>query len=130
MAIRFDRVLGVHEDAMRLRAQRTEVIAANLANADTPNYQAQDIDFAAAIRDAQGGARLAATAGAHIQPGEGRHGLAGTLFRESTQPSIDGNTVEPEREKAMFGENAVQYTASLRLLGDRLQGLLTAIRGE
>lgn len=130
MAIRFDRVLGVHEDAMRLRAQRTEVLAANLANADTPNYAAQDIDFAAAMRRAQGGGRLAETSGLHMQPGEGLHGLAGTLYRESTQPSVDGNTVEPEREKALFGENAVQYTAALRLLGNHIQGLMTAIRGE
>ena len=115
---------------MRLRAQRTEVLAANLANADTPNYAAQDIDFSAAMRRAQGGGRLVETVGMHMQPGQGLNGLAGTLYRESTQPSVDGNTVEPEREKALFGENAVQYTASLRLLGNRLQGLMTAIRGE
>lgn len=130
MAIGFDSSLGVHIAALRLRAQRTEVLAANIANADTPNYSAQDTDFSAALRAAAGQGRLAATASGHIQPGFAGDGRAELLYREPTQPSIDGNTVEPEREKALFSENSVQYAATLRLLGSRIEGLMSAIRGE
>lgn len=128
MAIDFDRTLQVHVQAVQLRARRAELIAGNLANADTPNYLARDLDFGAAMATAQGRGQLATSAEGHLASGRRADGVA--LYREPTQRSIDGNTVEPEREKALFSQNAVAYTASLRLLGNRVQSLLNAIRGE
>ncbi len=128
MAIDFERTLGVHAQALRLRAQRAELIASNLANADTPNYLARDLDFKSTLAGYAGEGRLAWTAAGHVQPGAARAGEV--LFREPTQRSIDGNTVEAEREKVLFAENSVQYSTTLKLLGSRIQGLMTAIRGE
>lgn len=129
MTISFDRALGIHAQALELRSQRTEVLAANLANADTPNYKARDLDFAATLARLQGeGQSLKATHATHLQA-QG-HNAGDLLYRMPTQMSLDGNTVEEEQEKADFADNALHYQASLRLLGSRIQGLMSAIRGE
>ncbi len=129
MTISFDRALGVHAQALELRSKRTEVLAANLANADTPNYKARDLDFAATLASLQGeGKALKATHAAHLQA-QG-HNVGDLLYRVATQMSLDGNSVEEEQEKADFADNALRYQASLRFLGNRVQGLMSAIRGE
>lgn len=129
MTISFDRALGVHVQALELRSKRTEVLAANLANADTPNYKARDLDFAATLAHLQGeGQALKATHAAHLQA-QG-HNVGDLLYRVPTQMSLDGNSVEEEQEKADFADNALRYQASLRFLGNRVQGLMSAIRGE
>ncbi len=129
MGIDFDRALRVHGQALALRSQRTELVAANLANVDTPNYKARDLDFKAAMASAMGVEQpLKVTHAAHLQA---RGDQAGELlYRMPTQMSLDGNSVDAEREKAVFAENALRYQASLRFLGSRVQGLLTAIKGE
>ncbi len=129
MGIDFDRALRVHGQALALRSQRTELVAANLANVDTPNYKARDLDFKAAMASAMGAEQpLKVTHAAHLQT---RGDQAGELlYRMPTQMSLDGNSVDAEREKAVFAENALRYQASLRFLGSRVQGLLTAIKGE
>lgn len=129
MGINFDRALRLHSQALELRSRRTEVVAANLANADTPNYKARDLDFKVAMASAMGAERpLRATHANHLQ---GRGDNAGELlYRTPTQMSLDGNSVDSEREKAVFADNALRYQASLRFLGSRVQGLLTAIKGE
>jgi flagellar basal-body rod protein FlgB len=128
VSISFDNALGIHAQALAWRSKRAEVIAANLANVDTPNYLARDMDFQSALASAQGSDYLKVTYPAHLQtygsnPGE-------LLYRLPTQPAIDGNTVEEEQEKAAFASNALHYEASLRLLSGRIQELLSAIRGE
>ncbi len=129
MAISFDRVLSVHSRALQLRSQRTEILAANLANVDTPNYLARDLDFKATMASLQGQNNPLQTSHAvHIQP-DG-HNPGQLLYRRPIQMAIDGNTVEEEQEKADFSNNALHYQASLRFLGSRVQGLLSAIRGE
>lgn len=129
MSIGFEQALSVHAQALEVRSRRAEILAANLANADTPNYQARDIDFKATLASLQGrGGSLKATHAAHLQArGDASDAL---LYRTPTQMAIDGNTVEEEQEKAAFSDNALRYQASLRLLGNRVQSLLTAIRGE
>lgn len=129
MAIGFERALSVHAQALEVRSRRAEILAANLANVDTPNYRARDLDFKATLAGLQGreGA-LKATHAMHMQaqgdaPGE-------LLYRMPAQMAVDGNTVEEEQEKAAFSDNALRYQAGLRFLGNRVQGLLTAIRGE
>lgn len=128
MSISFDKALGVHAQLLAWRSRRAEAIAANLANADTPNYLAKDMDFKAVQASVQGGDNLKTTNQAHLQtPGSRPNEL---LYRVPTQAAIDGNTVEEEQEKAVFADNAVRYEASLHLLSSRIQGLLSAIRGE
>ena len=131
--MKLDQVFGIHEEALRLRAQRTEVLAANLANADTPGYKARDFDFEAVLRrEMQAPVRLAATHSGHLGGGHGSGVLASTRldYRVPQQPSLDGNTVEVEREQARFSENAMRYEASLRFLDSRIKGLKLAIKGS
>lgn len=132
MPISFDNILGVHEQALKLRARRSEVLASNLANADTPGYKARDIDFKATLEQSmssQQGVGLRATQPGHISSGAG--GANGELlYRNPSQPSIDGNTVDSQVEKAKFMENALQYQASLSFIDGRLKGLMAAIKGE
>ncbi|HCK82084.1 MAG TPA: flagellar basal body rod protein FlgB [Candidatus Competibacter sp.] len=129
MAIGFERALSVHSQALEVRSRRAEILAANLANADTPNYQARDLDFKATLAGLQGrqGA-LEVTHAAHLQAKGGAPGAP--LYRTPAQMAIDGNTVEEEQEKAAFADNALRYQASLQFMGNRVQGLLAAIRGE
>lgn len=129
MGIDFNRALQVHTQALQLRSRRTEALAANLANADTPAYKARDLDFKQAMNSALGlGEPLKTTHIAHLQAPSNQAGKM--LYRVPNQMSLDGNTVDAEREKAVFAENALQYQASLRFMTGRIQGLLGAIKGE
>ena len=132
-----DSHLGLHADALRLRSQRAELLARNLANADTPGFEARDIDFKAAldaVRQQDGGSTLATTRTGHL-------GLGGTtadagvpesalLYRVPVAPSADGNTVDVQLEQAAFAENAVKYQATLQFVNSKLRGLMTAITGQ
>jgi len=120
--------------ALSLRAQRAELLASNLANADTPGYKAKDIDFDAVLkREQQGESAVTPTVTnpAHIG-GAAPGGITATdvKYRIPNQPSLDGNTVDPHLEKAAFAENAVRYETTLTLLDQRIRGLMTALRGE
>lgn len=138
MPISFDSAIGIHEQALLLREKRSEVLAENLANVDTPNYKARDIDFNSILRQetATGGAdpgagamRLVTTDHSHLQPNGGLDSPP-LLYRVPTQPSADGNTVENQVEQAKFSENAVRYEASYTFLNGSIKGLLTAIKGQ
>ncbi len=140
MAISFDNAFGVHEHALKLRTQRAEVIAHNLANADTPNYRARDIDFQAVLRKVKdasdnGRLQLQQTSERHMsRNSNGSFQLDGLdvelKYRQPMQPSIDGNTVETEQELARFARNAGDFQASMTLLTSRIKGLRNAIKGE
>lgn len=135
MAIDFDTHLGVLPSALALQSRRTEVLAANLANADTPNYKARDVDFRAALAEAGAPgtalplagthARHLATAGATIGTGD-----EALKYRTPLAPSLDGNTVDAHLEQAAFAENAVRYQATLTFLNSKFRSLLTAITGQ
>lgn len=127
-----DSIFGIHGAALVARSRRAEILAANLANADTPNYKARDVDFAALMRGqlAESDAGLVKTDARHLDLGDSRFFGAGALYREPDQPSLDGNTVDTQIEQAEFVKNAMQYQASLRFLNQRIQGLRSAIRGE
>ncbi|HKO88556.1 MAG TPA: flagellar basal body rod protein FlgB [Burkholderiales bacterium] len=135
---KLDAELQLHSDALRLRGQRQEMIASNLANADTPNYKAVDFKFADALRQAVGGqgpsspSTLARTAVGHMNSDGSRSGSAPTqvLYRTPTQASVDGNTVDVDVERAQFADNAVRYEASLRFLNGKLKTLLSAIQSQ
>ncbi len=130
MAINFDKALGVHPQALILREKRSEVLASNLANADTPGYKARDLDFQAVLKKSMpANNTLERTQQGHISPNDRLLG-ATIMFRNPTQSSLDGNTVEDHIEQAKYAENAVQYQASLRFINGSFSGLMTAIRGE
>ncbi len=132
MPISFDSILGPHEKALNIQAQRARILGANLANADTPGYKARDLDFRTALAqaDAAGGAsQLRVTNARHLQP-EGYVFGAELLYRQPLQPSLDGNTVNTQMEMAEFSENAMRYLTSLRILSGRFNKMLSALRGE
>jgi flagellar basal-body rod protein FlgB len=134
MAINFDAALGIHESALRVRAQRAELLASNLVNADTPHYKAQDIDFKTALNNAVKShtpSQMTTTNSKHIAMPHGQEGLLAPIqFRMSLQDSLDGNTVDEHTEKSQFMQNAVQYQASLEFLGSKFTGLKKALRGD
>ena len=128
-----DKLFGIHAQALNLRARRTELLAANLANADTPNYKAGDVDFRSVLgaEGTRGDIALARTHTGHAATG----GVGGfddvTLkYRIPSQPSLDGNTVDEQMEKSEFASNAVRYMASLQSLEKRVAGLIRTLREE
>lgn len=130
MAINFDNALGIHPMALKFRDQRGELLASNLANADTPGYKARDLDFRSALQQAQSAKlKLAVTQPEHLQA-RGLNDRADLLYRIPSQPSLDGNTVDAEQEQVRYAENALSYQFSLRLVNDKFSGLTQAIRGE
>ena len=127
--------LGLQADALPLREQRMKLIASNLANADTPGYQARDLDFNAALNAAAqarqaGPAREPAARSDHLPlfPDPGLQGFH--AVRVAAQPSLDGNTVDPDAERAAYGRAALEYRASLNFLESKVRTLLTAITGQ
>lgn len=131
MKISFANALGPHPAALKLRGLRTQVIANNVANADTPNFKARDIPFQTMLREATENSEgtLRTTHPRHLgaTPADATERLQ---YRVPTLPSIDGNTVDGHVEQAAFADNAVQFQASLRFLNGKFRGLITAIRGE
>ena len=134
MPLSIDSYLGVQQDSLNVQSKRMEVLAKNLANADTPNYKAQDIDFRTALAQAGSpGASLpmATTAGGHIGNTPADVDLTGALkYRVPLAPSLDGNTVDTQMEQAAFADNTVRYQATLTFLTGSLKDLMTAITGQ
>jgi flagellar basal-body rod protein FlgB len=135
MSISFDKALGIHEKALDFRAQRAEVLANNIANADTPNYKARDMDFSSVLaaeseKQQSGRFALDRTNSRHIEA----DGLAlsdeALKYRTPLQPSIDQNTVDAQIEQSNYTENAIGFQASFTLLNSKFKGLVSALRGE
>lgn len=134
MADRLDNALRFHQTALNVRAYRQQVIASNIANADTPNYKARDIDFREALNGALGGKPsglpLTTTSARHLA-GSGEQGLDGNLkYRTEEQGAIDGNTVSMDVERSAFAENSVQYQASVTFINGLLRSMQQAIQGQ
>ena len=130
MANLIDQAFGSHATALQLRAERAQLLAANLANADTPGFKARDIDFKQALASAQSEAGPLVTTQTNHLGGLDAGQATRALYRTPLQPSLDGNTVDVATEQAAFGENSNRYLASLTFLNGRIRGLMTALRGE
>lgn len=135
MPMSLDSYLGVHSAALKLREQRTELLANNLANADTPGFKARDLDFRGALAAATGtgsGVTLASTAsGTTIGTAQGAGSTDAFLkYRTPLAPALDGNTVDTQLEQSAFAENAVRYQATLSFISSRFRSLMTAITGQ
>jgi flagellar basal-body rod protein FlgB len=135
MLLSFENAFGIHTQALSLYAQRSSVLASNLANADTPNYKARDIDFRSVLGQAREGLgqsrQLQATHDKHFgMDSVGGNMTAATLYRTPLQPSLDGNSVDVQVEQAAFTDNAMRYMTTLRFITGRVQGLMSALKGE
>ena len=135
MLNRLDDMLSFHTQALRVRDQRQQVLASNIANADTPNYKARDLDFKNALQGAlkgapaAGGTTLATTTPGHLAGNPGLAADAGLLYRTPAQGSVDGNTVDMDAERAAFADNAVHYEFNLTRLSQQIMSLLSVIQG-
>ena len=135
---KIDQYLSFNETALSLRAQRQELLASNIANADTPNYKARDIDFSNALQNALAskgaGGPLATTAPRHLPRGAATGDVLadGTpvLYRGEVQGSVDGNTVDMDVERNQFADNALRYEAGITMINHQIKGLLAAIQGQ
>lgn len=134
MTSRIDSMFQFHQTALNLRAARQELIASNIANADTPNYKAKDIDFASALQGAMSGngtkLQMAGTSNAHLNGASGDTVLGAPIqYRNALQPSADGNTVDMDVERAQFADNALRYEASVKFVSDQAKDVLAALQG-
>ena len=138
MLDKLDAALRFQQEALNLRAQRQEILAANIANADTPGHQAgpRDIDFSSELKKvmergrAEGtGVSLALTSSRHIPAQAMTAPSTDLLYRVPDQPSLDGNTVDMDRERTQFADNSLQYQTGLTLLGGQIKGMMTVLQG-
>ena len=144
MPMDIESYLGVHTAALKLREQRTELLANNLANADTPGFKARDLDFRSALEAATSPGNAPGTLrrtdhGTTLATGGSTAGATGAAtggtdaflkYRTPLAPSLDGNTVDTQLEQAAFAENAVRYQATLTFLNSKFRGLMSAITGQ
>jgi len=130
MPVNFNNAFGIHDDALLLFERRTQLLSENIANADTPNYKARDIDFNQVLQQAQNDSvKLRTTNKGHINLSQQAFS-SDVQYREVEQSAADGNTVDTQKEKAAFGENALRYQLSMNILTRKIKGLKTAFRGE
>ncbi len=137
MINKLDAAFRFHQNALSLRAERQQVLASNIANADTPNYKARDFNFRAALGEAMGAAGTGQAPLATPHPGHLKAAAAGRTpsgqvleYRLPRQDSIDGNTVELDAERAQFADNAIRYEASLSAVNGRIKSLMAVIQGQ
>ena len=122
-----DNVFGVHETAIGVRQRRLSLLGENIANADTPNYKAKDLDFKALINNE----RSMSTRRTHESHTDHLGGAKnGLVYRVPNNPAADGNTVELNYQQAQFGKESARYTATLQFLENRIGGIKRALRGE
>lgn len=129
---RIDDEIGFMSKALNLHAHRQQLLAGNIANADTPNYKAVDIDFSKALQTATSGTTvgLNTTAPGHLQPLNSNPLGAKTLYRQASQPSIDGNTVDMDVERTQFIDNAIRYQFALDRVSSKFKTLDLALKGQ
>jgi flagellar basal-body rod protein FlgB len=137
MVGKLDEYLRFNETALNLRAQRQQLIASNIANADTPNYKARDFDFTSALQgaisrsaNATSPAELVKTTNAHLS-GTATQSVGGAplQYRNIQQGNVDGNTVEMDTERNQFTDNAIRYEAGLTLISAQIKSMLAALQG-
>ena len=125
-----NQALGVHEQALKVKSRRLEVLAQNIANADTPHYKARDIDFKAVMSETQHqSTAMKVTSSGHFAMGQGLDS-DGMRFRTPFNTSFDGNTVEMSVEQAQYGKAAADYQATLHFLESRVSGIRKALKGD
>lgn len=123
--------LAQSEQILKFRALRNQVLSSNIANADTPNYKARDLDFGSALKSARHESiGMTQTSDLHKKAWQEPSDVGQTLYRVPHQSTLDGNTVEMDVEQAEFAENALRYRASLAFLDGQIRTLRYALRGS
>lgn len=135
MIDRLDQEVRFHQLALGIRAQRQELLASNIANADTPHYKARDIDFRSALEGvlsgrADGDLAMRRTSAGHLENGDGNRFGAAVRYRSEYQAAVDGNTVNMDIERSAFAENAIQIEASLTFVREKFRHMQMAIQGQ
>ncbi|ACY84068.1 flagellar basal body rod protein FlgB [Edwardsiella piscicida] len=135
MLDKLDAAFRFQQEALNLRAQRQEILAANIANADTPGYQARDIDFASQLsrvleqgRPDGSGIALSLTSSRHIPAQTLQPPSLDLLFRVPDQPSLDGNTVDMDRERTQFADNSLRYQTDLTVLSGQIKSMMSVLQ--
>ncbi|MCX7113771.1 MAG: flagellar basal body rod protein FlgB [Proteobacteria bacterium] len=138
MLSKLDEHLRFHATELNLRAQRQEILSSNIANADTPNYKARDIDFNRVLQDriaktqaaglSQSSLSLRETHETHL-PSNAQSGDLPLLYRPVRQASADGNTVDMDVERAQFAENALRYQISVVQASGGVKSMLAVLQG-
>jgi flagellar basal-body rod protein FlgB len=127
----FDNIFGIHEQALLVHGQRISVLATNIANSDTPNYKARDIDFGEVLANtSEGSLPMRVTQASHITISDDELPAGELKYRNPYQASLDGNTVEMPVEQAAFAENNVRYQASLTFINSQIAQMQLAIAGQ
>ena len=134
MINRLDEAVRFQQTALNLRAARQELLASNIANADTPNYKAKDVNFADALQNALAGTAtklpIVQTSPMHLQAGSATSMLGErVMYRKPAQLSADGNTVDMDVERAQFADNALRYEASVTFVSSKLKEIVSAVQG-
>jgi flagellar basal-body rod protein FlgB len=132
MAISFENAFGIHPNAMLVRSQRAELLATNIANADTPGYKAKDINFADALNQAKSlqTTSMTRTHDKHMSISSSSNNAV-SQFRNPLQPDTgDGNSVDVQVERNLYVQNAIEYQASLKFMTGKIQGLKKALSGQ
>lgn len=137
--------MELYSNSLQLRSLRQQVIASNMANVDTPGYVGRDFDFAQALKNANGqrpgsamlrtsgSTGLATTSGAHLSTVEHVGALqasAKMAYNVQIQPSVDGNSVDMDQQRANFTDNAIRYESTLRFITGHVKTMLSAIQGQ
>ena len=123
--------LGIHATALKLREQRTSVIASNIANVDTPNYKARDLDFSSVMATTQSGSMRTSNARHFgVTNYQALQGDSMVKYRIPNSAALDGNTVEINTENSLFTENSLRYQATNTFLNSKIKGVMSALRGE
>ncbi len=134
MPINFERAFSIYDDALIMRGKRANVLASNIANADTPNYKARDIDFQSILKQANNqqtsSLSMVNTNLDHIKLNSGSNSSVLLKYRNPLHASLDGNTVDSHVEQSKFSQNAIQYQTSFTFLNSSVRGIIKALRGE
>ncbi|WP_334327786.1 flagellar basal body rod protein FlgB [Gilliamella apicola] len=131
---KLDNWVNFHSQALNVRETRQNILAANIANGDTPNYQARDIDFKAELTKAiknQGNVNniaLHTTSNHHIQISMPMPTNQNLLYRIPYQASADGNTVEMDQERTMFIDNSIHYQSNLTFLSEQFKNVMSVLQ--
>lgn len=135
---KLDAYMQFNEAALSVRGKRQEVLASNIANADTPNYKARDIDFASALQSAMGqnngSLPLRTTAAAHLaldaaaKTGQALPDGTPLQYRTPAQGAVDGNTVDMDVERNQFADNSIRYEAGISMINGQIKSMLAAIQ--
>jgi flagellar basal-body rod protein FlgB len=134
MINKLDEALRFHQSALSLRGARQELLASNIANADTPGYKARDFNFSSALQNAVAGTAvklpMTTSSAMHLEGNAGSTVMGTPVqYRRPDQPSADGNTVNMDVERAQFADNALRYEASVKFTSDELKDMLAALQG-